>query len=236
MIDFIQNIDSEVFLFFNSSHNSFFDSFMSLYSGRFIWIPMYAALLFVMLKRYPTAKVLLLLLGITLSIVLADQVCSSVIRPVCQRLRPSNLANPLSEFTHIVNGYRGGAYGFPSCHAANSFALAIFAATMLKKRSFTIFIIGWAVVNSYSRIYLGVHYPGDLIIGGIIGCLIGYLCCKLAVISYDRLSANGTLKQSRPVLVSAPAFIDSKHYNAMEIIGAITILAIILVSTAKTIA
>ena len=127
----MQSLDASVFLFFNGFHNQFFDSFMSLYSGRFIWIPMYAALLIVMLRRFPLAKVLLLLVGIAATIFIADQLCASVIRPVFERLRPSNLANPLSEFTHIVNGYRGGPYGFPSCHSGNSCGLAAFAAVML---------------------------------------------------------------------------------------------------------
>ena len=147
MIETLQNLDSEVFLFFNQAHCPFFDSFMSLYSGKFIWIPMYAALLIVMLRRYPLIKVLFLLAGIALSITLADQICSSLIRPLCERLRPSNPDNPLAELTHIVDGYRGGAYGFPSCHAANSFALAVFAALMLRRRGFTLFIMLWAAVN-----------------------------------------------------------------------------------------
>ena len=109
MIETLQNLDSEVFLFFNQAHCPFFDSFMSLYSGKFIWIPMYAALLIVMLRRYPLIKVLFLLAGIALSITLADQICSSLIRPLCERLRPSNPDNPLAELTHIVDGYRGGA-------------------------------------------------------------------------------------------------------------------------------
>lgn len=137
MLDYLAQLDANIFLFFNGYHNGYFDNFMSMFSGRFIWIPMYAGLLYMMLRRYQPVKVIVMLVGIALSITLADQICATFIRPIFERLRPSNLQNPLSEFTHIVNNYRGGAYGFPSCHAANSFALAAFAACMIARRPFT---------------------------------------------------------------------------------------------------
>lgn len=227
MTDTLQNLDTSIFLFFNSAHCSFFDTFMSLYSGRFIWIPTYAALAFVMLRRYSLAKFLCLLVGIALSITIADQLCASVIRPAFERLRPSNLANPLSELTHIVNGYRGGAYGFPSCHAANSFALAVFAATMLRQRSFTVFILLWAVINCYSRVYLGVHYPGDLLVGAIIGSAVGYLCCRAALAVHNRFFSTGRFGGDTPVInLSSPA----PKLNLMEIVAIITIIYIIIAS------
>ena len=232
MLETLQNIDAEVFLFFNSAHCTFFDSFMSLYSGKFIWIPMYASLLLVMLGRFPLSKVLILLVGVALLITLADQICSSLIRPICERLRPSNPSNPLSEFVHIVNGYRGGAYGFPSCHAANSFALAAFAAVMLRRRSFTLFIITWAIINCYSRIYLGVHYPGDLIVGALIGSAIGYVCCRCSCAAWQSLLNRGRLYDAKPVLANIPAYrrVMSDRLNLMEIVGIFTIIAIILAS------
>lgn len=231
MIETLQNLDSEVFLFFNQAHCPFFDSFMSLYSGKFIWIPMYAALLIVMLRRYPLIKVLFLLVGIALSITLADQICSSLIRPLCERLRPSNLDNPLAELTHIVDGYRGGAYGFPSCHAANSFALAVFAALMLRRRGFTLFIMLWAAVNCYSRIYLGVHYPGDLIVGALIGSAVGCLCCFGALSAWRMFAARHRSDRSPILHASDVALPRPLHsLNLMEIVGFITVIAIILIS------
>lgn len=228
MFETIQQLDSSIFLFFNGLHNPFFDSVMSLYSGRYIWIPMYAALLIVMLRRFPLAKVLLLLVGIGVTIFVADQLCAFVIRPIFERLRPSNLDNPISALTHIVNGYRGGQYGFPSCHAANSFGLAAFAAIMLKNRGFTAFILIWAAINCYSRVYLGVHYPGDLLVGGVIGGSIGLIWYLVTNGFYRALASAGKIKNTRPTLYFLPSF--RGGINMMEVVGVITLLIIIFSS------
>lgn len=201
----IIDLDSSLFLYLNGLHCSFFDTFMSMFSGRYIWIAMYASLLYVMLRKFDGRQFLTLAMAVGLTIVLADQICATVLRPVFERLRPSNLENPLSEFTHIVNGYRGGAYGFPSCHAANSFALAVFTALMFRKRSFTLFIFTWAIMNSYSRIYLGVHYPGDLLVGAVIGSVCAGLCYlaanRICKFSGHTLRPYDRLPLSKPILI-----------------------------------
>lgn len=186
MIEFLNNLDTSAFLAINGAHSPFFDSFMTIFSGRFVWIPMYLAVLWILYRscRWQTATAYLLALG--LAILLTDQTCATIIRPMVERLRPANLENPLSDYAYIVDGYRGGSYGFPSCHAANSFALAVFMLMFVKRRGFTIFIIGWALLNSYSRLYLGVHYPGDLLVGAIIGSIFGALCC-LAISNLTRI-------------------------------------------------
>ena len=101
--------------------------------------------------------------AIALTITFADQMGATVIRPLVCRPRPANLENPISEFVQIVNGYRGGRYGFPSCHAANTFGLAFFLFYLFRNRSLNWFIMLWALLTCYSRSYLGVHYPGDLL-------------------------------------------------------------------------
>lgn len=176
MIEYLNNLDTTIFLTVNGAHSPFFDSFMTMFTGRFIWIPMYAMVLWILFRncRWQRAAAYLVALGV--AILLTDQTCASLIRPAVERLRPSNLENTLSQYAYIVNGYRGGAYGFPSCHAANSFALAVFITLFVKQRGFTIFIMGWAILNSYSRLYLGVHYPGDLIVGAAVGSAFGAIC------------------------------------------------------------
>ncbi len=174
------DVDTTVFLFFNGMHAMFWDYFMPMYSGRFIWVPMYAAVLFLLYRSFGWRTATIYLLAIALTITIADQACASWIRPYVARLRPSNLDNPLSLLTQIVDGYRGGSYGFPSCHAANSMAFASFVAMMVKRWRFTLFIMLWAFINCYTRVYLGVHYPGDLLVGAVIGSAVGCLMFLLA--------------------------------------------------------
>lgn len=169
MLETLQQLDQQILLNLNALHSPFWDSFMALFTAKLTWAPMYAAILFVICKNFSPWVVLLSVIAIVLTIVYSDQLCSSVIRPAIERMRPSNPNNPVSEYIHLLNGRRGGKYGFPSCHASNSFGLAFFLLFLFRQKVISIFILLWAVVNSYSRIYAGVHYPGDLIAGMLVG-------------------------------------------------------------------
>lgn len=178
MIDYLISVDSEALLWLNSFHTRFLDSFMMLFTGRFVWIPMYASILYVLCRMYRPRQVAVIVAAIALAILLSDQTVASLLRPIFHRLRPANLDNPLSEFVTVVNGYRGGRYGFPSCHGANSAALAVLVSMIIPRRRFVWFIVCWAVVNCYTRNYLGVHYPGDILVGALIGAAYGWLCSR----------------------------------------------------------
>lgn len=131
----------------------------------------------------------MILLVIIISVVLADSLSVALFKNVFMRFRPSH--NPeLEGLVHIVNGYRGGDYGFISSHAANTFALAVALSHFLKKkfRYFPFFIFSWAALVSYSRIYLGVHYPGDVICGAMFGSVIALIILKVYIYSTQRLS------------------------------------------------
>lgn len=169
----------------NDMHSAYMDGFMAMFSGRWVWVPMYAAVFAAVLWRYGWRRGLLLSLAVGLAVTIADQTCASLLRPLAERLRPANLDNPLSTMVHIVNGYRGGQYGFPSCHAANTFALAAAVAILLRRRGVVAFVYAWALVTCHSRIYLGVHYPGDLLVGAIVGTAAALLCV-LTVRHYTR--------------------------------------------------
>ena len=169
MIDFLQNLDTQWLLAINGWHSSMADAFMYTYSGKWIWVPLYAALLIMLARRYGWRNALGFLLMAVAIIAVTDQLCATVLRPLVERLRPANPANALSEAVHTVAGYRGGQYGFPSCHAANTFALSVFFALLTRSRHLTVAMLLWAALNCYSRIYLGVHYPGDILAGAFIG-------------------------------------------------------------------
>ena len=139
-------------------------------------VPLYAAILYVIVRNLHWKVAIGCAVAIALTITFADQMGATVIRPLVCRLRPANLENPVSEFVHIVNGYRGGRYGFPSCHAANTFGLAFFLFYLFRNRALNWFIMIWALLTCYSRSYLGVHYPGDLLAGALVGFAGASLC------------------------------------------------------------
>ena len=168
LLSMLKAMDTMVFLTVNSHHNAYFDSVMWLVSGKLIWVPMYVSLFFVLLKNYSYKVVFAILLAIGVVILFTDSFTAQVIRPWVCRLRPSNLDNPMSSMVHIVDGYRGGAYGFPSNHASNTWGLAFFITFLFRRYKLTFFFFLWALLVCYSRMYLGVHYFGDLLIGGVL--------------------------------------------------------------------
>lgn len=190
MLTYLQEIDTQLFLYLNSLHVEWLDQLMALLTGRWIWIPFYIALSMMIYFRVGFQKMLIALVLIGLAIVVTDQICASVIRPYVARLRPANIDSPISDMVHIVNGYRGGQYGFPSCHASNTFCLAAFMSLLLKRKWITAMMISWALFQCYTRIYLGLHYPGDILAGAIVGSLIGssfYLIYITAINKAPRL-------------------------------------------------
>lgn len=184
----LSDIDARLLLIVNGAHSPFFDSVMWCVSGRWIWVPFYAVLAYLLFRRMSWKRASICLVTIGLIILAADQTCATLIRPEIGRLRPANLNNPLSSFVHVVNGYRGGRYGFPSCHAANTFALAVFMSLVIRHKWFTVMMFSWAFVVSYSRMYLGVHYFGDLFCGATIGSLFAVLFYYLQNYLFKRLN------------------------------------------------
>lgn len=184
----LSDIDARLLLIVNDAHSPFFDSVMWCISGRWIWVPFYAVLAYLLFRRMSWKRASICLVTIGLIILAADQTCATLIRPEIGRLRPANLNNPLSSFVHVVNGYRGGRYGFPSCHAANTFALAVFMSLVIRHKWFTVMMFSWAFVVSYSRMYLGVHYFGDLFCGATIGSLFAVLFYYLQNYWFKRLN------------------------------------------------
>lgn len=166
--------DKELLLNLNGSQSLFWDGFMWVATSTIVWVPVAAMLLYIIIKNNKIQEALLTIVMIALVITLADQIASGLCKPFFARFRPTQDPN-IMYMVDIVNGYRGGRFGFISSHAANTFAISVFLSLLIKRKSLTFMLLFWAVLNSYSRIYLGVHYPGDILFGAIEGCFIGYL-------------------------------------------------------------
>lgn len=188
MIDIQQILecDKNILLALNGSDSLFWDGFMWVYTGIITWIPLAIILLYIIIKNNKLKEVLLIVGMLALVIFLADRISSGFFKPYFHRFRPTQDPN-IMYLVDIVNSYRGGRYGFLSGHAANSFGILTFFALLIKKKEFTYAMLFWAILNCYSRIYLGVHYLGDILCGTLLGCLIGYLVYFIYKFIYKRM-------------------------------------------------
>ena len=177
MIERLIAWDQSLFLLLNNAHNGFLDFLMPWISNKFVWVPLYLWLLYLLFK-HNRQKWLLIALSIGLLILISDQVASGFLKPTVARLRPCYDPD-ISPQTLLIGGC-GGKYGFASSHASNSFAVAMFCWLCLRRHfRHSRFLFVWAAIVAYSRIYLGVHYPGDVITGALIGIVAGLIVYTL---------------------------------------------------------
>jgi len=134
------------------------------------WIWLYLLLVVLIVNRYRNWRfILLILVGFGIAVGLSDWTCSGLIKPLVARLRPTH--EPALDPLHLVLGYTGGRYGFCSSHAANTMAVALLFSLIYKNKLATLCLMVWVALNCYSRMYLGVHYPSDIIVGLMVGTL-----------------------------------------------------------------
>jgi len=174
MLNYLNQIDTELFLIMNGWHNHLFDILMVYVSSMLFWLPFYIFLFYLLIREYKWNS-LILLLFTALLITLTDQSSVQLFKNVFQRLRPCH--NPdIQAMVHTVE-YCGGLYGFVSSHATNYFGIIVFVSGLLKNRYKWLpwVLVIWGLLIIYSRIYLGVHYPGDVIAGAILGSVIGWM-------------------------------------------------------------
>jgi undecaprenyl-diphosphatase len=187
-MDWLLHLDSQLFLALNGWHNETWDGIMWWISGKTSWWPFYLLLLaFLVWKK--KWQFLPMLLFIVMVITLADQTSVHLFKNIFQRLRPCH-EPALEGLVHLVNNKCGGQFGFISSHAANTFGLATLLLLWIKKGWFTCLMLTWALLVAYSRVYLGVHYPADVLVGGIWGAGCGWLVFLLFRWSLSRLPLN----------------------------------------------
>ncbi len=176
MIEALIHYDQQLLLWLNGSDSVYWDGVWMSITTVGTWLLFYLALFVLLMRSHDMRRLLVLIAMLGIAILLADQGASGICKPLVHRFRPSH--EPLLEgLVDIVDGYRGGLYGFMSSHAANGFAIATFLSLVIRHRWATSSLFIYAVVTSYSRIYLGVHYPGDVLCGalwGVVSALIAY--------------------------------------------------------------
>lgn len=202
MIEFLKQLDTDLFIFLNGLNNEFFDAFFLWVTHKYSWLFLYAIMLCLVIWRYMAVNIqwtkddgcrslkfhihkkywpwlLLAIVFTALVVALADQISVHLFKNMFQRLRPSHESD-LAEIIHLP-GRKGGLFGFVSGHATGSFATAYFTSRIIGIKWYTWLVFTWAVLFSYSRIYIGVHYPGDSFFGALLGLFIAWMVLRVWV-------------------------------------------------------
>ena len=184
----IQNIDFQVLQWFNGSNNVILDQLALVLTSGFTWIPLYVVLFIVVMRNNETMMQIGLVVGdALLCILFADGFSDGIIKPLAERWRPSN--DPLVKYSvQVVDNLRMKDYSFCSAHAANTMSIAVFFSLLVRSRMLTITMIVWSLVNCWTRLYLGVHYPLDIATGLLLGSVVGFLVYLLYHRMYRRIS------------------------------------------------
>jgi undecaprenyl-diphosphatase len=188
MLDSLIQWDKDLFLLINGHHNAFWDVVMFWLSDSLIWIPLYLVFLFLIFRKYRWFSILIIVFAAIL-IAVSDQTSVHLFKDMFQRLRPCHDPT-LQGMVHLVKDQCGGQYGFVSSHAVNMFALSVFLIHFLGNRIFTPLILIWASAIGYSRIYLGVHFPGDVIVGALWGSAIGLILGQMCLYLYRHYTGH----------------------------------------------
>lgn len=184
----IQDMDMQVLSLFNGSDNIMLDQMVQILTSGLTWIPLYVMLFFVVMRNNETMGQIALVVGSAIFCVLfADGLVDGIIKQLAERWRPSN--DPTFKYmVQVVDDVRLKGYSFCSAHAANTMSLAVFFSLLIRSKMLTITLVTWSLINCWTRLYLGVHYPSDILCGMIIGIIVGILVYLLYYKIYRRIS------------------------------------------------
>lgn len=177
--------DKHLLLMLNGSDSVFLDYVVMTLTNAKTWIPLYLALFYVVIKSNMTKKdILFIVAAAGLCVLCAGGFDDSIVKPLVARWRPTHDPQ-IGMLIDTVDNYRGGNYGFFSAHASNTFSIALFFSLLMRRRWLVVTLVCYSLVNCWTRLYLGVHYPGDITVGLIWGSIVGYciyrLYCKITI-------------------------------------------------------
>jgi len=182
-IEWIVPYDKQLLLAVNGSSSLYLDALAKTLTTATNWIPLYISLFYLVVKNNTQVqKILFIIAAVGLCVLLAGTVDDEIVKPLVGRWRPTRDPE-IGIMVDIVNDYRGGRFGFFSAHASNTFSIAIFFSLLVRSRALSITMIIWSLINCWTRMYLGVHYPGDILVGllwgGIVGTSVYYIMRRI---------------------------------------------------------
>ena len=211
--------DKTLLMVFNGSHCPFVDRLAVTLTCGYMWIPLYIALLLLVINNHKTVAQISLVIGMALlAIVLSEGMADLIVKPLIARLRPIH-DTLMQDRVQVVNNYRVEGYSFFSAHASNTMAVAVFFSLLVKDRLFACTLITWALVNCWTRLYLGVHYPSDIIVGVVWGSVSGLFAYTI----YNKV------KDTRRLSVSDNAATTDMAYRRSDINRVICVMALLVI-------
>ena len=211
--------DKTLLMVFNGSHCPFVDRLAVTLTCGYMWIPLYIALLLLVINNHKTVVQISLVIGMALlAIVLSEGMADLIVKPLIARLRPIHDIL-MQDSVQVVNNYRAEGYSFFSAHASNTMAVAFFFSLLVKDRLFACTLITWALVNCWTRLYLGVHYPSDIIVGVVWGSVSGLFAYTI----YNKV------KDTRRVRASDDAATTDMAYRRSDINRVICVMALLVI-------
>lgn len=211
--------DKTLLMVFNGSHCPFVDRLAVTLTCGYMWIPLYIALLLLVINNHKTVVQISLVIGMALlAIVLSEGMADLIVKPLIARLRPIHDIL-MQDSVQVVNNYRAEGYSFFSAHASNTMAVAVFFSLLVKDRLFACTLITWALVNCWTRLYLGVHYPSDIIVGVVWGSVSGLFAYTM----YNKV------KDTRSVRASDDAATTDMAYRRSDINTVICVMALLVI-------
>ena len=203
LFDWVREADYSLLSAINFPASDAYSYFWVTYTDKFTWMPMAIVAVWCLLRHNTWRGALLMVLSVAMLFLLSDFVIASTLKPWIARLRPSHDPAIMDMLTY-VNGYRGGNYGFPSNHASNGFAVAMFLALLYRKPCITTCTVLWACGSCYSRMFLGVHFPTDILVGALLGCLIAVIVYRIYIYMYARMAVSHPMPSPRELYASEP--------------------------------